>query len=599
MKKRWRKGNRLLVRCLRWPLVVFTGSLVLSCATTVRRFDNEPPLWVDPDRGDLPQMPTDYYSGTYADAVDKLGLRPPSQFLTVPRPGEAINVNSIDEVPNSSWFQNRIGWFDLSPARVARAECGDTPTLSMKHGPWTVVGAKPDGANPGFFIEASDGHRYLLKFDGFSQPLRATTADVVGSKIYWAIGYHSVCNEIVYFDPDRLKIDPEATAETELGKGRPITDQDIRTVLSKGLRLKDGRIRASASRFVPGQPLGPFKYEGTRSDDPNDVVPHEDRRELRAAYLPAAWLNHIDARRQNTLNVLIDNGERQYIRHYKIDWGDALGIAWEPDRLARRFGHSYALDFQQMAEDFLTLGLLDRPWNHVERSKVHIFGYYNVRDFVPSKWRGVYPIPAFERRTPNDILWMVRIFSRITDEHIRAIVAEAKLPDPRQSEYLTRVLIGRRDKFFQEYLDQYVPLARFHLVRLSPGDSEQSLCFEDLAIKHGVSEADEAYYRLRFHGGAQLERQLGWIDLTPDRSHPAWSCVPFPLGGTRPAELAGEGARDDHPLRYGILDIWVHQEPTVEPMGQIRLHFYDLGSRRGFRLVGIERPRRMTLPRDG
>lgn len=572
--------------------------LLAGCAAPERRFENAPPLWVDPDQHALAEEPSKYYSGIIGDAIDKLALRPATQLFKLPDPGPATNVNAIDEVPNSSWFQNRIGWFDLTPEEVARGECGDTPPLSEDRGPFKVVGAKPDGANPGFFIKGPDGHRYLLKFDGYDQPLRATTADVVGSRLYWAIGYHSVCNEIVYFDDANLEIAPDATAETDLGKERPLTEQDVREVLAKGFRLKDGRVRASASRFVPGEPLGPFRYQGRRKDDPNDVIPHEDRRELRAAHLAAAWINHVDAREQNTFDVLIDDAGRKYIRHYKIDWGDALGIGWEPDRLGRRFGYSYTVDVQQMAEDFFTLGLLDRPWNHLSRTKVQIFGYYSADDFVPSQWRGVYPIPAFERRTPQDVLWMVRIFSRITDDHIRAIVDEAKLPDRRQSDYLSKVLIARRDKFFQEYLSRYVPLARFRLVRREAGDATQSLCFEDLAIKHGVSEGDEVYYQMRFYGDASGKRELGWLQFNPDEQHASWSCVRLPLAKARPADRAGPSAADDDPKRYGMLKIWVHETPTVKPMGEVRVHFYDLGQERGFRLVGIERPSQIVLPED-
>ena len=570
----------------------------LACSREVRRFPLAPPLWSDADERPFAEQPGDYYSGIRADAVDKFLLYPLSNIARIPRDGEALNVNALDEVPNSSWFQNRVGVFDYTPAQIARAECGDTPELDPANGKWLVVNAKPDGANPGFFIEAPDGHRYLLKFDGKSQPLRASTADVVGSKLYWALGYHSVCNEVVYFQPDNLVMEKGAITKTALGEKRPMTQDDIATVLAQGFRLKDGRVRASASRFVPGKPLGPFKYEDTRADDPNDVVPHEDRRELRAAHLPAAWINHIDAREQNTFDVVIEEEKRKFIRHYKIDWGDSLGIGFNPDRLARRFGYSYAIDFEQMGQDLVSFGLLKRPWHDPHRSKVKIFGYYGVDGFVPSEWRGVYSIPAFSRRTPNDVSWMTRIMSRITDEHIRAIVARAKLPDERQSLYLERVLIGRRDKFFEEYFSKYVPLSGFRMARRTPGETKQSLCFEDLGIQHGVSKAFETYYQLRFRGGLELERELGWVQFMPDAKHPAWACVVLPLGDVRPAQLAGDGAYDDDPLRYGVMDLWVHQKPTVLPMGQVRLHFYDLGESRGYRLVGIERPREIRVPMD-
>lgn len=570
----------------------------LGCARDPRRFPLTPPLWVDPDQRSIPGDPDKYYSGIVADGVDKLGFYPIVNALAFRPSHEAVNVNALDEVPNSSWFQNRIGQFDLTPEDVARGECGDTPNLDTAHGKWKVVNAKPDGANPGFFIEANDGHRYLLKFDGKNQPLRASAADVVGSKLYWALGYHSVCNEVVYFEPSQLGIAEDAMTKTETGEERPMTEHDVQTVLGKGFRLKNGMIRASASRFVPGKPLGPFRYQDTRSDDPNDVIPHEERRELRAAHLPAAWINHIDAREQNTFDVLVDEGNRKFIRHYKIDWGDALGIGWEPDRLARHFGYSYAFDLEQIGEDLFTLGLLDRPWHAPERTKVHIFGYYSEKSFVPSEWRGVYQIPAFERRTPSDVLWMVRIMSKLTDAHLHAIVARAQLPDARQSRYLEHALSARRDRFFAEYLRKYVPLADFRLARREKDSRRQSLCFEDLAVRHGVVKPNETYYQFRFYGGHALDQELGWVQFMPDEHHPNWSCVVVPLGDRRPSDYVASNAPDDDPLRYGVMDLWVHQGSTVLPMGQVRLHFYDLGPERGYRLVGIERPRDVTVPSD-
>ena len=62
------------------------------------------------------------------------------------------------------------------------------------------------------------------------------------------------------------------------------------------------------------------------------------------------------------------------------------------------------------------------------------------------------------------------------------------------------------------------------------------------------------------------------------------------------ADLAPEGAPDDHPLRYGLLKIFIHQRPSVPPTSSIWLHLYDLGPERGYRLVGIERTDKPVMP---
>ena len=73
----------------------------------------------------------------------------------------------------------------------------------------------------------------------------------------------------------------------------------------------DGTYRVVASKGISGKDVGPFRYYGTRPDDPNDIHPHEHRRELRAMRVFGAWLNHDDSRAINTRDFLQDAGGRQ------------------------------------------------------------------------------------------------------------------------------------------------------------------------------------------------------------------------------------------------------------------------------------------------
>ena len=70
--------------------------------------------------------------------------------------------------------------------------------------------------------------------------------------------------------------------------------------------------------------------------------------------------------------------------------------------------------------------------------------------FDPAAWRPDYPNPAFDDRTERDIRWGARILAGFTDAHIRAAVGRGELP-PDAADYLTRVLIARRDKLVQRW----------------------------------------------------------------------------------------------------------------------------------------------------
>jgi hypothetical protein len=99
----------------------------------------------------------------------------------------AQDVNTIGEVPDSTWFTNRAGGSQpLSAADVRRGP----DTTDGPSGLLTIVSGKSEGVRPGFTIEDSDRVRWFLKFDAPGYPEQATGAEVVATKLFWAAGYN-------------------------------------------------------------------------------------------------------------------------------------------------------------------------------------------------------------------------------------------------------------------------------------------------------------------------------------------------------------------------------------------------------------------------
>lgn len=538
------------------------GGLGACQAPAPSHFADRDILWEDADRRPFSRQPKEYYSGMVWDAADQSFFRPISRFLAVDPGGEAVNVNALDEVADSSWFTNRLGRYRLTPRQVALGPCQQPPPDPAQG--WIVAEAKPGGANPGFVIETAAGERYLLKFDGVHQGPRATSGDVVASRIYHAAGYHVPCNQIVYFRREQLTVSNEATTEDAYGEAVALTKADVREVLSKGLRLPDGRYRAMASLYVEGEPLGPWRYQATRADDPNDVVPHEDRRELRGMKLLAAWTQHTDSREQNTLATWVPTEPGHgYVRHYLVDFGDCFGTVWNPPMMGRRLGFSNYFDFQHVPADFLTFGVIERPWDVVRFGATGpIFGYYQVEHFRPEQWQPGYPNPAFSRMTDRDAAWMSRILTQFTPEHLEAMVAMAGL-DASLEQELLRVLWGRRDRILRAYLGRVSALA---VPRLLEADGEVHLCAEDLEIATGLLVPQARRYRSEARVG---ERALALRE--PTQPEPGWFCQVLPKDI--------ESSRLQVDLYAGYA--WLKRAT--------RLRAHLVVDEAGYRLVGLER----------
>lgn len=391
-------------------------------------------------------------------------------------PIRAQSANTVDEVPDDpAWFINRIGSREYSIDELRQGAGSGRPP---KPGVWTITAAKTEGVTPGFRIEDSTGERYLLKFDPLKHPEMATGADVVGSLAFHALGFNVPENYLVEFDPDDLAISPDAKIPDIKGVDRPITRFDVDHALLRVPTTESGTIRAIASRFLKGKIIGEFRFYGTRSDDPNDIVPHEHRRELRGLHVFDAWLNHNDSRAINDLDSLVEEGDLKYVKHFLIDFGAILGSASVVSNTARD-GNAYFYNGRSALTQALTLGLYVPKWARPDYHRSPAIGMINWTAFHPDRWKPNYPNPAFDNRLPDDEFWAAKKIMAFTDEHIRALVGAADYSDPEDTAKLVEYLIKRRDKIGEVYFAKVLPLDRFRV----EGDQ---LAFDDLAQRHGL-----------------------------------------------------------------------------------------------------------------
>jgi len=400
------------------------------------------------------------------------------------RPIPAVNVNTIDEVPDSSWFTNRIGRLGMSVDEIARGpNTLETPNIDD----WPVVEGKSSGITPGYRVVAPDGRLYQVKFDPPGNPEMASGAEVIGAAFYHALGYNVVQGYIVDVDPATIIIAPNATTVDMRGRKVQITRTNVDRLLSVAAKLPNGKYRATLSRFADGKPLGYFKYYGTRPDDPNDIHPHEHRRELRANRVFAAWLNHDDSRGLNSLDMLEGEAGRQSIRHYMFDFGSIMGSGSTTPQVPRA-GNEYILEWGPAFKTLATFGLYIRPWILVDYWEgAKSVGRFEGDFFDPVKWRPEYPNPAFDNMTPDDAFWAARLVAKFSDEAIRAVVAKARYSEPGAAEHIAATLIKRRDKVLRAWLTGVNPLVNAKL------SSDGILTFENAAVDAGIAMPPTSY----------------------------------------------------------------------------------------------------------
>jgi hypothetical protein len=396
----------------------------------------------------------------------------------------ATNVNTIDEVPDSTWFTNRIGRQPMTVAEIVR---GPNQMDAVNVDGWPIVSGKSTGITPGYRVADPTGHLYQIKFDPPANPEMGSGAEVIGAAFYHAIGYNVVQGYIVEIDPDRILIAPTTTTVDMTGKKKRMERADVDRVLKRAARQANGKYRAIASRYAEGRPLGYFKYYGTRSDDPNDIYLHEHRRELRGNRVFAAWLNHDDSRGLNSLDMLEGPDGHKYIRHYMFDFGSIMGSGSTRPQVPRA-GNEYILEWKPSWVTLATLGFWLRPWILVDYPNVaRSVGRFEADFFDPVAWKPEYPNPAFDNMQPDDAFWAARLVARFSDEAIRAVVGKARYSETGAADYTAATLIKRRDKVLRTWLTGVNPIVDPKLA------DDGTLTFDNAAVTAGIASPPGRY----------------------------------------------------------------------------------------------------------
>ncbi len=418
---------------------------------------------------------------------------------------DAQDVNAFEQVPDSSWFENRIGRHRM-PADVGRT--GAASDGGPANGTLSIISGKLEGVSAGFVARDEAGQIWFVKLDHPAFPQLSTSAELVASRLLWLAGYHVPSMHVVDVERSRLKLDPKARRKDRYNRSVPMTQKDLDSLLVNTNPDAAGRIRMLLSRKPDGDVLGPFSYRGRRIDDSTDRIEHEHRRSLRGLWLFSAWLNNTDTKDANTLDVFRPTkGRRGVVDHYLIDFGDSFGATGLGEKVAVE-GWTNLFDYNEVLKNFFTFGTRIPPYVSMVRSPYRSVGLFEATKFDPEAWTPAQPNWAFDQRTDADVFWAASILARIQPEHIRAAVSAGSYTEPGARDTIVKVLLERREKLLVYGMRGFLELDR-------PRIEGDRLRLDDLRALGGLKPLGTIKYRVYWNRTRAFDRDIARGVLAP------------------------------------------------------------------------------------
>ncbi|MBI5533072.1 MAG: hypothetical protein HY898_10170 [Deltaproteobacteria bacterium] len=430
-----------------------------ACGYRPVRFVDAPPVSHADDESPVP-MPKPDPLEPKAYLADVYLRRPIMDALDAARIPDAGDVNSIDEVPGSSWFvADRAGRSRLSDYAV------DGPPRS----PLRVTGGL--GADT-LSIADARGLPYRMRADVVGRPEMRTAADAIASRLLWAIGYITPEVHVVHIRSEDFPAD--------------------RGQVEHWLQVHDPRQsshRMAATRWPIGTDLGAASATFTRADDPNDQVPHVDRRTLRGLRVLGAWLDFKTMGPQKTLDAYVGAPGCGHVVHYLAGFEDTLGADKVSSKVAKGALHPDCGGNPFL--NLVTLGLQPDPPPSAMERKYHAIGSFE-EEVHPERYRPeLPPYEPLDHTLPSDGFWASRRMMGLGEEQIRWAVEGGGFTQRGTAAHLVHVLEVRRRAVAAWWTAQVSPL-------VLEGVEGLRLQLHDYALVWGLAAAGTTSYRAEF-----------------------------------------------------------------------------------------------------
>ena len=228
---------------------------------------------------------------------------------------------------------------------------------------------------------------------------------------------------------------------------------DVTALLKAGAPPVDGRYRVAALSWPLGMNIGFAEGSGTRGDDPNDLVPHEDRRSLRALKVFASWIALEGLGARNTVDRYVGAPGEGHVVHYFAGLDQALGAG----NVVRVHDLPPADGGGSPLHRFFTLGLAPNPGPQPTQIVIPSLGGLDG-NVDPATFAPALPYEPANRLLPEDGYWAAKRIAAFTRAYIALSIDAGKLSDRRTQQAIQTALERRRIKILSYWFGVTTPI---------------------------------------------------------------------------------------------------------------------------------------------